>query len=201
MPSVMQQYIDQRNKELSGETLTRRERIALLWFSLVAKLLPGHLEQELLRCGLGGEEAQELSDEPLEQPTQAVPLAKEGISLRDMQLRRQELLVAAADNGVSEVYSLVRQAIDEGRRTWSYDLGGKVVEVFEILLETGMVAPRHIPGLTFTVARKGRDPQKVGDLGGIYIAVEDLKKMALEYDAQTGELWLRDIDCPSSTGS
>jgi hypothetical protein len=161
--SWIEEFIRLQHKELHDEDLSDAERRFLAKVDLMAELIPGHLEDELVRYGL-------------EAGAASVPAGR---------------IAAATSNADSEIHQKAQQAIQEGQESISFVLEEGQLLTIKVDPE-GYVQPCFLEGWTFHVARRGGDLQTVDEYGSIYLMVEDLRTMELTWDASQRQIWLQE---------
>jgi hypothetical protein len=127
-----------------------------------AAALPGELEAALLRYGLTQVEAAS-------------------------ELR----LAAASPSPPASVYELVRQALAAGKDHVAVDLGQGEATILQIVASEGIVVPCFLESWTFTLEREDGQVETVGPYGGVFLSLEQLKRLRLTYDPEERTVRLR----------
>lgn len=151
----VERFIQYRLRELDLEELTPEEADFVAAVELTSVSLPGVLEESILEFGL--------------EKTQSASISR---------------LAAASTPDRETAYEQVVKAIDEGKHFVSLRLEGREIDVLSIVSADGPVAPFYQDDLTFIVEKESQNAQTVGPYGGIYLSLEELKTMFLQYDAK-----------------
>jgi hypothetical protein len=174
----VQRFIRCQLRELDGEELTPEDAAFVASIEAAATTMPGLLEDALLKYGLtpAASNARHAAPEPA-RPREDTAAA--GASHREAVARYG---VAAASP--EPVYQQVVEAIEEGKDSVYLEMGGDSLEVLQITSPTGPVKPLFHEGYTFVVERAGAEPQTITPYGGVYLSLEELRGMFLEYNAK-----------------
>ena len=150
-------FVEFQLKDLRGEELTPEERCFLAALELADQAMPGVIAEELLRQSLG------------EVMANSYPAR----------------IAAASAPAESELYREVQKLIQNGKTELLLELDSGPLPVLQIHAAENMVEPRLQEGYIFIVERNSLERQVVGKYGGIFITLDDLKKMELDYDPAT----------------
>jgi hypothetical protein len=151
-------FVELQLKELNGAKLTREEENFLDAVEIAAQLAPGALEETVLEYGLSAAGAEE---------------------------EAFDVVRIAAYTAESQIYLAVNRSLQNAETKVFYEIGERQLELFQIDDSEGVVEPLYQDGYRFVIETKGSGKQLVSKYGGIFISIEDLKKMTLEYDAET----------------
>jgi hypothetical protein len=92
-------------------------------------------------------------------------------------------VAAATDSKESGLYRKVLESLGQSQMEFFLETEAGSLPILRIHISEEMVEPCFNEGFTFVVERKSFEPQVVGRYGGIFISLDDLKRMELEYDA------------------
>lgn len=149
-------FVELQIKDLHGEQLTHQERAFLSAIEMAGQTLPGVVENGVLSHALDRIEAHD-----------AAPYR------------------IAASSDESSIYGQVREAIEKGEKHLLVDIEGRSLKILEIHDSENLVEPCYQEGFSFVIERASFDRQVVSRYGGIFIALDDLKKMDIDYSAST----------------
>lgn len=153
--SWIESFVELQLKDLRGGELTPEQRRFLTGIEMTGLALPGALEEELLKHSLS-----------------EVPA---GVTMFSV--------AAATGSEESELYWKVQESLRQGGLEFFLETEAGSLPVLRIHASEEMVEPCFHEGFTFVVEMKSFEPQVVGRYGGIFIALDDLKRMELGYDA------------------
>jgi hypothetical protein len=98
----------------------------------------------------------------------------------------------AASTAETSIYRDVRRAIEEGKTEVTLETETGSLSVIRIHAQENLVEPLFQQGFTFLIERRGSQEEKLGKYGGVFIAVDDLKKMEMTFDRDSKTIRLRE---------
>jgi hypothetical protein len=148
---------------LEGRPLDPALQALVTAVETAAAALPGELEVALLRFGLTR------ADE--------VP----------------ELRLAASTSPPASIYELVRQALAAGKDHLAVELGRGETTILQVVASEGIFVPCYLENWTFTLEREDGQVETVGPYGGVFLSMEQLKRLQLIYNPEERTVQLRRI--------
>ncbi|MEW6209236.1 MAG: hypothetical protein AB1631_12770 [Acidobacteriota bacterium] len=98
----------------------------------------------------------------------------------------------AASTAETSIHREVLKAIEEGKTEVTLEAERGPLSVLRIHAQENLVEPLFHEGFTFIIERTGFGEEPLGRYGGVFIAVDDLKKMEMTFDADSKTIRLRE---------
>ena len=160
----IERFVRCQLSELNGEDLQPDDLQFMHSIEAAATIMPGVLEEILIEHGLSSATTQRASRDAFEKA-----VAQYG--------------VAAAS--FESIYQQVNRAIEEGKDFVNFDVAGESLALLQIISPSGPLKPCFQEHYTFVVEREETEPQTITRFGGVYLSLDELKTMFLDYDSET----------------
>ncbi len=106
--------------------------------------------------------------------------------------RSESAYCIAASTAESSIYREVQKAIGEGKTEVMLETETDTLSIIQIHAQENLVEPIFHEGFTFVIERAGFEGQLLGRYGGIFISIDDLKKMEMTFDPDSKTIRLHE---------
>ena len=170
----IERFVRCQLSELNGEVLQPDDEQFLCSIEAAAVMMPGVLEEILIEHGLSSDTAQSGS--------------RVARGANDAGVARDAFEKAVARYGVAaaspeSIYQQVNKAIEEAKEFVNFEVAGDTLALLQIVSSNGPLKPCFQEHYTFVVKREGTEPQTITPFGGVYLSLDELKTMFLDYDS------------------
>ena len=170
----IERFVRCQLSELNGEVLQPDDLQFMNSIEAAALIMPGVLEEILIEHGLSSATTQP-----------AFGLARTAAA----EVARDALETAVARYGVAaaspeSIYQHVIKAIEERKDFVDFDVAGETLALLQIMSSNGPLKPCFQEHYTFVVEREETKPQTITPFGGVYLSLDELKTMFLDYNSE-----------------
>jgi len=172
----MRHFIQCQLRELAQEELSNEDAEFSAAIIAMAATMPGVLDEALLEYGLSPASSID------HQTARAATPSLKNSSFVNNPLTEAVVKYGVAAASPEPIYRQVVTAIGKGRKFVEFEIADDKLELLQIGSSDATVKPCFQENYIFIVEREGAEPQTVTFYGGIYLSLEELKRMFLEYD-------------------
>lgn len=170
----IERFVRCQLSELNGEVLQPDDVQFMNSIEAAATIMPGVLEEILIEHGLSSAATRVTNDADVTRDAFEKAVARYG--------------VAAASP--ESIYQQVDKAIEEGKDFVDFDIAGATLTLLQIMSPDGPLKPCFQEHYTFVVEREDTEPQTITSFGGVYLSLDELKTMFLDYDSENRKIRL-----------
>jgi hypothetical protein len=168
----VERFIRCQLSDLNGEVLRPDDAQFMDLIETTAAMMPGVLEEILIEHGLTSATPQRPS----------IVSSADDADTAENVIERARYRVAAASR--ESIYQQVSEAIEKEKDFVDLDVAGDTLALLRIMSPDGPLKPCFQENYTFLVEREATEPQTITPFGGVYLSLEELKTMFLDYNSE-----------------